>query len=210
MRFEDERHEGGKDDGRRNTRTRRRERASERLKNALLCPLHRAVCKQISKARNGHGRARARPFYEGLVQPERRQRNARQHEDDEDLPRREVGEIDDELRNCTDEPAYGKRLYKHQQNVNVFHICNRFADARSLCAGRQTFRRKQGGHPMFVPAECSSSFLWERRLKFSPLQDDGMCDAGDALPLSRRDGREQRARRHEQNSAQRTGEHLAV
>ena len=114
MRLKYERHQKGENDRRRDARTRRRKWACERLKEALARALHRPVCKQISEPRNGDGRPCARKIDDRLIQPERRERYPREHEDDKDLPRREVGKIYDELGDRTDEPADRERLQKHQ------------------------------------------------------------------------------------------------
>lgn len=121
MRFENERHDEGKDDRGRDARTRRRERPRERLKKSLARPLHRPVREKISEARDGHGGARAREFDEWLVEPERGERNTCEHEDDEDLSRGQVGKIDDDLGDNADEPADRKRLYEHENDFEKLH-----------------------------------------------------------------------------------------
>lgn len=121
MRLEEERHDEGEDDSRRNTRARRRKRPRKRLEEPLLRPLHRPAREEIAEPRDGHGGARARKLHKGLVEPERRERNAREHEHDEDLPRREIGEVDDDLRDQTDEPADRERLYEHENDFEKLH-----------------------------------------------------------------------------------------
>ena len=121
MGFEDQRHDERKDHGGGNARACRGKRAGKRLKQTLLRAAHRAVGKQISESGNGNRRARARKFDKRLIKPQRRKHDPRQHKGDENFSRREVGEIDDHLRNRTDQPADRKRFYKQSQYFEVFH-----------------------------------------------------------------------------------------
>ena len=69
-----------------------------RIKEALLRPLYRAVCKQVAEARNWYGRARSRKIDEGLIYADCSQHYARKHKVDENFARRQIGEVDDNLR----------------------------------------------------------------------------------------------------------------
>ena len=80
MRFEDERKDKREDDRCSDARARRRERTRDRVKQTFLRAADGAVRQQITEARNGDGRARAREIHEILLQPERLQNHARQHE----------------------------------------------------------------------------------------------------------------------------------
>lgn len=121
MRFENQRHDKGKYDRRRYARARRGKRTGERLEQPLLRPFHRAVGKKIAESRNRNGGARPGKIHKRLIQTERRERNARQHEHHEDLARSKFGKIDDHLCDHADESADRKRFDEHIYDFEKFH-----------------------------------------------------------------------------------------
>ena len=122
VRFEDEGHEEGKDDGGRDACACGGERTCEGLEEAFFRAAHGAVGEKVAESRDGDGGARSRKGHEGLIEAEGGQGDPCEHEDDEDLSRRQVGEIDDDLGDHADEPSHGKRFYEHQKDLKVFHM----------------------------------------------------------------------------------------